>query len=417
MAQDYKSKYSNKAWYSLEWENADKSNLLGLTVEKQNELENMVQFGNDMLFHLRLARNNGVELIPESYRELAKDRAQFIENGNPAIRDNAEVVTTIMEESYVMDAIKARVYYEENIMAKIFAPVTSPLAKFQWDIKRYGIKPARNPVKFSRTFNDPDFTMVEITSQMDSGMGLYGAYSIGKVQLMQGEGQFFDLEYEVSTETARYMGRAMNEHIAVGTTSTLGVKWDDGGAGNTTDFTGFFNNANNQTFSVSTLTTYKNIILGTRAALADLKTVRGPGIIVCVVSAGILTQLESNYPTYGFGNYTEWDEWKRLFLDTGKINQVWTSDKCIGAAVTTSNQYMFLMKLSPNYMDRKLCLPLQTWSTIDKTYQEDVKEIMVVGDIIRFNLRPDTTTNPFPITAATSLTTTDTGDREETRVY
>lgn len=411
---NYKEQYPNHKWYEIEWENADRSNLLGLPKKTQKELKSSVNKLNDILYKVRYFRNKGINIIPDGYKEYADMKCNHFYGS----KQNAEIATTTLEETYALDQLKAEVYWEENVFGQIFASVTSPLEKWKWDIKQYGIKPARNPIKFSRSFANPDFTQVTITDQKNTGIGLYGAYAISKAQLMQSEGQFFDLEMTVALETSRYLGRAMNEHIANGTTTTLGIPMDDDGSGNSTLYTGFLNNASNQDFTVSTPSTYGNIMKGTRAALADLKTCRAPGIIIAIMSAGMVSQMEQNYPTYGHGNYTEMDEWKRQFIDRGVIDQLWVSEKCLGSAVaTTSTQYFYLLKVGERHMDRKVCLPLQTWSNLNKAYQEDIKETMVVGDIIRFKLRPDTTTNAFPVTVENTLTTNDIGYLEEKRVF
>jgi hypothetical protein len=411
---DYQNDPHNRKWFGTFYDTIN-DKIPGLSTQKEiDEHKSLMDYANNHLYWIRQLKNNGYNMIPESTHrtaELIADRI-YADGGG---RSNTDVVTTIEEEIHATDAVKARVYYENNLMSQIFDSVTSPLGKFRFDIRQYGIQLATNPVKFSRTFDNATYTQVKIGDQKDTGIGLYAGYSISKMQLMESEGDFFDYEFELAAETSRQLGRAMNEHIATGTTTILGIPRDDQGAG--AALTGFLNNSSNQGFDISTTTTWLNWIKGFIAALADLKKCRGPGDIICIMSSGCHSQMMANYPTYGKGDWNEWDEFNKRFVGYDKpIKRVYISDKITGSTLTTSTQCVVLMKLGEQFIDRKIVLPLQTWSSINKTYSEDIKQIMVVADILRFRYRPDTTTNPFPVTIETGLTTTDLGYLEEQRV-
>lgn len=409
---------SNTNLFSIDWERQDKSGLGGLSDTQRKKFEDSISRMNNDLTWVRQCKNAGFDMITPEIHERSKLIAENIFPDQYRFgRSNTEISTQIDEETYVLEREKARVYYENNVMAQVFAPVTSPMGKVKWDLKQYGIQKVQDCVKFSRSFSQPKNVQVKISNQRDTGIGLYIGYQIGKMQLAESEGELFDLEYELMLEASTQLGRAVNEHIATGTTTIIGVPVDDDGAG-TTNFKGFLNNGSNQSFTVGTTTTWGNWIKGFKEALADLKTtVRGnANNIIALMSGGCLSQMQANYPTYGKGDYNEWDEVKKRYFDSGIIKECWISDKLTGSTLTTSSQTCILINRDARYMDRKLVLPLQTWSSLSKTYAEDINEVMIVGDIIRHKLRPNTTTNAFPVTSSGSLTTTDVGYVEEQRL-
>ena len=418
---NYREEYPNKQWFGIDWERVDRSNLGGLQEDKKQMVEKGIERMNNDLFWVRYMKNQGYNVIPESYHKRAKKIYDEMIEPNTELKGHfkqnaSEVVTTIEEESYVLSSEKARVYYENNIAAQIFGSVTRPLGKVKFDVKQYGVKLAKNPVKFSRSFSEPEFTQVTISNQKDTGIGLYAGYSISKMQLLQSEGDLFDLEYELVLETTTQLARAINEHIFTGTTTILGIPMDDNGVG-TTNFKGFMNHASNQGFTIGTTSTYGSWIAGHKAALTALKTCRGPGDIITIMSSGCHSQMEANYPSYGHGDWNEFDEIKKRYYGAGKpIQQLWISDKCKGTATSLSAQYMFMLKVDRQFMERLLVLPLQTWASLEKKWSEDIREVMVVADIIRHKLRPNTTVNAFPVALEDAMSTADAGYLEEQRI-
>ncbi|MHA1748383.1 MAG: hypothetical protein ACTSYF_07025 [Promethearchaeota archaeon] len=399
--------------FNIDWDRQDPSGIGGLSEEKKEKLSKSVERMNRDLLWLRTFRNNGVDLIPKFYENTAKKIAkEFIPQEFKANRSNAEIVTTIEEELLVVDREKARAYYAENIAAQIFTPVTSPLGKVKFEIKQYGIKKATDVVKFTRSFSEPRYVQVQISNQTDDGIGLYGGYSITKMQLIQSQGELFDLEFELARELSEQLGRAMNSHIFTGTTTIEGIPMDDGET--STQYTGFLNHGSTQDFTIGTGSTWGSWIKGFKSGLSTLKTVRGERNIICIMSSGCLDQMQSNYPSYGNGNYNEWDEVTKRY--SGIIKQFWVSDKLLGSTLDASHQAVILIDVEKRYMDRKIFLPLQTWSSLEKQWDNDIKRVMLVGDIIRHKLRPDTSINAFPVTKEDGITTATTGSISETRV-
>jgi hypothetical protein len=66
-------------------------------------------------------------------------------------------------------------------------------------------------------------------------------------------------------------------------------------------------------------------------------------------------------------------------------------------------------------MNRLIILPLQTLPSEQKMWKDDVNEVMLAADILRFNPY-DTTENAFPVTYSGSLTTADLGFLSNTRL-
>lgn len=409
---------SSNNLFTIDWERQDRSGLGGLSDIQKKKFEDSISRMNNDLTWVRQCKNAGYDIIPKEIHERSKLIAEKLyPDAYKFGRTNTEIATQIDEETYVLEREKARVYYENNIMAQVFAPVTSPMGKVKWDLKQYGIQKVQDCVKFSRSFSQPKNVQVKISNQRDTGIGLYIGYQLSKMQLLESEGELFDLEYELMLEASTQLARAVNEHIATGTTTIIGVPMDDDGAG-TTNFKGFLNHGSNQSFTIGTTTTYGSWIKGFIDGLTDLKTTVRGGIndIICLMSGGCLSQMQANYPTYGKGDMSEWDEVKKRYFDSGIIKELWISDKLTGSTLTTSTQVCMLINRNARYMDRKLVLPLQTWSSLSKTYAEDINEVMIVGDIIRHKLRPNTSVNAFPVTSSGSLTTTDVGYLEEQRI-
>lgn len=413
-ANSFRDRFPTRKWFDVAWDNAD-NKLNALPEDRKENLNKSTNRLNEDLYKLRYYRNQGVNVIPEYYNDHAKKVMEMMDDSVLNGRSNAEVSTMIMEEAYVLDREKARVYYENNIFSQIFASVTQPLGRFRWDLKQYGIQKIRDAVKWTKDFADPNYIQLKVSNQFDTGIGMYVGYQISKTQLMQNDGNLFDLQHELVLQASEQIGRAMNERIATGTTTTITIPNDDGASAPT--YTGFLNHANTQDFAIGTTSTWGNWIKGIKAGLADLKTVRGTRNIVMLMTAGCHSQMEANYPSYGRGDYTEWDEVQRRFIGPNKpIKRAYISDKILGSTPSASTQGMILIDIEQRYMDRKLVLPLQTWPSLEKTWAEDIKEVMVVGDIIRHKLRPNTSVNAFPVTKEDSLTTADTGYLEEMQI-
>jgi len=284
-------------------------------------------------------------------------------------------------------------------------------------VKQHSIKKIENAVKFGRQFKEPRYIEVTPSTQFDKGMGWYLGYQINRFDLLQNKGDLFDLQYETMLEAATQMARAANEHVLLGTYGALGTPDGLGEAGSGLLYTGMVNNTGNQSFTTSTLTTYLNIYKGIKAGLADLKTVHASKNVIMLTTAGIPDQAESNLPAYGHGDYDEMDHIQRKLVGPGKpIKQWWVSDKLPGATITKDLQQIILLVLDPRLMNRLIVLPLQTLPVMDKTFQDDVSEVMLAADILRYNVRADSDVNAFPCTVSSALSTTNTGYRSEERI-
>lgn len=396
-------------FFSVPWDNVD-SSVSQLPEDKKKRAN---QACNDMNKDLFMMRVNSWQ-PPKEYMEFAKrlvanntQDAGWVKN-----RKNTEV--TIAEETYILDRQKARTYYDINIAAQIFAPVTRPAGRYKWDAKHYLIQKQENASKFSREFDNPRMIQLKVSPQLDGGIGWYLGYRINRWALMENEGEFFDLQFETMLEASAQMGRTAHEHILTGTTIEHGGKSDAGAAGSTLAMTGLTNDASMQAFVMADPTVWLNIIKGLRLGLADLKKVFATGNVVMITTAGLVEQAESNYATYY--NWTERDEIEKQLVGPNKpIKSWWTTDQLTGAAISNTTQKVVLIKLDPRLLNRILVLPLQTIPLLEKKYADDVAEIMVAGDILRYNLY-DSVENAFPATAEDALTTAGVGYRTNGRV-
>lgn len=396
---------------SIPWENQDPSGLGGLSNKKKARLEQSVNRMNSDLRNLQYYKQFGYD-IPKDYMDYAKN---IVAGSTLSSVDRKNTEVTIAEETYVIDREKARVYYENNIAAQIFNRVQRPLTKFKWEVKQYALKGIPQAVKYTKKFSTPKYINLELSDQYDTGIGWYVGYKINRFDLLENKGELFDIQYETMLEASTQMARAANQHIFSG----YGDKAldDAGNASSSIGKTGFCNNSSNQTFTISTPSTYGNITSGIKSGLSDLKKVYASNYTICLMTAGLVDQMELNHTTYSEGVNTEYDQFmKRLVGPNKPIKEFWTSDNFTGETVTLAKQKAFLIKLDERLMNRLMVLPLQTIPTTEKTFDDDISEIMLAADIIRFNPRADTTVNPFPATISGAVTTTNLGYLSEERI-
>jgi len=396
-------------FFSVPWDNMGKGSgeLGSLPEEKKARLNNSVARMNADLLALRHMANTTGNPIPPYYYERAKEMAEFfMDSAEYTDVQRKNTAITIAEESFILDREKARTYYDVNISAQIFEPVTRVMPRFKWDVKHYLIQKVRNVVKFTRNFSSPGFIQLKTSHQTDTGTGWYVGYQIDRWTLLENQGELFDIQYETMLEASAQMGRAANEHILTGHTLEHGGT-DDLGE-DSTIIKGFCNHGSVQSFSVSTPSTFFNIYKGLKAGLQDLRKVWATDNIVMITTGGIPSQAEVNFATYEARN--ELDEILKRMVGPGKrIKQWWISDYINGEEISTSTQRIFLVKLDPRLLSRLLILPLQVLPSLKKNWKDDISEVMLAADILRYKLY-DSTENAFPATKSAALTTTDLGE-------
>ena len=387
--------------FSVPWENVSENRINELG---QKRIESFDKSVNRMNADLMVLRQNNYT-APKYYHDLSKDMCEYwMDSANYSDIQRKNTAVTIAEETYVLDREKARTYYDTNIAGQIFAPVTRPLSRFKWDVKHYLIQKVANVAKFSRDFDKPRMVKLKTSSQLDKGTGWYLGYQISRWQLLENQGELFDLQFETMLEAAFQMGRLAHEHILTGSTVEHGGTDDMGEAGSGMALTGFVNNGSVQSFTLSTPSTYLNIYKGFRDALADLKKVYASDNVVGIVTAGLIDQAERNVHTYL--DQTELELIKKRLGN--RIKQLWICEQLTGAAITAATQKAFFIKLDPRLMSRLIVLPLQTLPSEKKNWRDDISEVMLAADVLRYQ-KYDTTENAFPATAAASLTTTSIG--------
>lgn len=400
-------------FFSIDWDRVgfSTSELGDLSDDKKGRLNKAVtRMNQDLLF----MRQNQVQ-IDKQYYDFARDVVgAWADTADWDETRRKNTAITIAEETFVLDREKARTYYEQNVAAQIFAPITRGLNRFKWDIKHYLIKKVANVVKQSRSFDNPRFIKLETEGQMDKGMGWYCGYQISRWDLLENQGELFDIQYEHMLEAAAQMGRFANQHILTGSTVQHGGTDDVGEAGSGMGLTGFLNHASVQTHTVSTLTTFGNIYKGIKAGLTNLKKAFATPTRIMITSAGIPDQADSNFATYEARN--EYDEILKRLVGPGKpVQQWWVTDFITGAAISNSTQKMSIVAMDPRLMSRLIVLPLQTLPSNTKNWRDDISEVMLAGDILRFN-NYNTDENVFPVTNAASLTTTGEGILTHSRI-
>lgn len=406
----------NNRYFNVPWEQMSKNNsheLGSLTPEQQVKFQNHVNRMNADLYYLRA---NNMQL-PEYYRVNAKKLVKYWcddSRYSEIMKKNTEV--TIAEENYVLDREKARAYYRANVGGQIVQRITSPLGFFKWDIQQHLIQKVRgNVIKFGRRFENPRFLQLKTSKQQDSGMGWYMGYKISRWDLLANAGEFFDMQYETVLEASTLMGQAASEHVLTGTT-TPDVDLDDAGGDATgIGITGFTNHASLVDFTIPTPTTYNNVFLGAHAGLAPLKTSRGANYKVMISTSGLAHQVELNENAN-----TDRTEKQKFMMDlvgpTNHIKEWWVADGLNGTtnAPAKTAQAAVILNLDPRLMDRKIILGLQTIPFLKgKGWQDDVQEVMVAADILRFKIRDSM--NAFPGVKEAAVTTSDTGIMDDGR--
>jgi hypothetical protein len=390
--------------YSAPYDNAGTNHEIGgLSPERRKKFDASITRMNADIYWLRM--NGGA--IPQIYRDHAKTIVEHsIHSASVSPDQKKNTMVSVSEDLYVLDREKARTYYQSNYAGQVFEPITRVLGSFKWDIKQYLIQKLGDKVKFTRNFKSPKYISVQTSEQQDVGVGWYVGYQFDRFDLAANQGEFFDLQYEVMMEAMSQMGRLAHEHLLTGTTVEHGGA-DDSGSTSILDKKGFLNHGSAQTFTTSTLNTYNNLYKALLEALADLKKCYATTNRVLISSAGIHSQALANYNTYT--DMSEFTKMTRDLIGPGKPISAWhVMDQVTGAAISTSTQAWYLLALDPRLLSRLIILPLQTLPTMDKTFVDDISEVVLAGDILRFSPY-DTTENVFPVSGSASLTTADVG--------
>jgi len=330
-------------------------------------------------------RKNG---LPDAYIGKGKQMAERL-NANPSYLTDEAV--------YALDSVIAMTVEDQNMYGEIIAPVTTPQSGVKWYNKSYKLDEL--DVNNAKTWPHPDKTFKDVVQfglgvepEQAEGMGFSIGYEIPWTEIAESGGSIYSPDFFYALKAAERMGVIIDENGFLG---GLGehMYYDFG-------LKGLLNHASAQTFTTSTLTTYGNLRSGLWNGLGDLKKQYAPGETVLVMSSGIASQLFYNRFTYH--DTPEYDSIAKELRPF--ISRAYVDDRIIGATATNANQKWALIKIGRTLQSRKLVYPLQTKPRMDKTYAEDIKEVLIHGDVLAQYGQ-----SPFPVTVSASLTTTDTG--------
>jgi hypothetical protein len=335
--------------------------------------------------HLDHVKRNG---LPASYHGVGEKMAKRL-NANPSYLTDEAV--------YALDNVIAMTVEDQNMYGDVVREVTTPQAGTKWYTKSYKLDEV--DVNSAKQYPHPDTKFRDVVTfglgvepEIQEGMGFSIGYTLPWTEIAESAGSIYSPEFYYALKAAERMGVIIDENGFLG---GLGQHmYSDFG------LRGLINHASIQSFTASNLTTYGNVRLSLWNALGDLKSQYAPGTIKLVCSSGFASQMF--YNRFGYTDVAEFVSIRNELAPY--IPEAYVDDRIIGATPSNSNQVAALVKIGRTLQSRKLVYPLQSKPRMDKMYQEDVSEVLIHGDILA-----QYGNSPFPVTVATTLTTTDTG--------
>jgi hypothetical protein len=350
--------------------------------EEKAKIEKSVGRLNAQLNHVK---RNG---LPAEYHGAAKKIADRL-NANPSYLTDEAV--------FALDNVIAMTVEDQNMYGDVVREVTTPQMGTKWYTKSYKLDEL--DVNSSKTYPHPDTKFRDVVTfglgvepEVQEGMGFSIGYTIPWTEIAEASGSIYSPEYYYALKAAERMGVIIDENGFLGGAgqhmySDFGLK-------------GLINHASIQSFTATTLTTYGNIRLSLWNALGDLKKQYAPGTVKLICSSGYASQMF--YNRFGYTDVAEFESIRREL--SPYIPEAYVDDRIIGDTPSNSNQVAALVKIGRTLQSHKLVYPLQSKPRMDKMYAEDVSEVLIHGDILA-----QYGNSPFPVTVASSLSTTDTG--------
>ena len=323
----------------------------------------------------RLVHNlqHPISRIPDEYR------AHTNRYNSAFKRMNIASVLT-QEQLYEIDTTFAQTYYDSNVTQQILAPVTKVMPIPKWQSKMYTVSGDAYPNFTEKDFNNIAWFRLGVDQTMEGGLGQIIGYHLPWTTIDEGKEGLYDIQTWHALKAGVMMGKNWEERYWFGSgglnsTGDIGVT----GLLNEADLSALYaagaNDDNNVTAALDIDFTL-NLFLGV------LKSIHEPGDIVVCSTPGMAQELLSHdQATTGL---TELEViWKKYFA-TGLIQEWWIVNEMAEETLAAAKQTFIMFKRSPLTMSREIIYPLQTVPVGAKTWQKDIKEVMLQADLIKW---------------------------------
>ncbi|MCP4550886.1 MAG: hypothetical protein GY834_02345 [Bacteroidetes bacterium] len=280
------------------------------------------------------------------------------------------------ESLYTLDNHIARVFYDACPMIECLAPVTGVNTSKAQESKTYAETATGTArlVGAHGSFGSPPMVSTNISPTFVKALGVHAAYQLNFNEI--DEAGLYDIEWYWALKCAEKVGTLHDQKLCLGEDaedaqiSAGGVK-------------GVHNYGSLQSGKVgvgdNVLTTSGDLRIGSFTALAALLSVKEPGEIIMIGTSGAITELLLLKDTYGV---TDWSVWKRDFVDTGLIKEVWVDNNIEADTNAVATQRVMFLKRGLSTIKREIVYPLQSKLML-KEFPDDVKVMLMIMDIYK----------------------------------
>lgn len=369
--------FSNAPKFIKDW--ADKS-------PKMNE------FVRDVISYLSMNTTEQKKYLrgPEGPSQSYIDNYQLLKDNN--LKLNANPAGLTIEQILAQDRHFHRTYVMNNVAGQIFARypgMTQVLSSKKWEAKHHVLTKYGWP-EFTKDFKKLGSITVGPEGAKHQGIGWGAEYEIPFTTIDQAANGIYDIDYWHVFMLSERMGKFGDERAWLGAygehTTNLGGytfyglhNWTNIQPGGTStshaNVTGIG--------SAGTCTQGKadwdegNILA--KESLYDNK-VFSPGPIVCVSTPGCGVEQYINDSAVG-ALKTCYEQIQNKWYRSNQIDSWWITDKLNNTDMSTSNQRIMWMKMTPNYIKRQIIYPLQRKAILNKRYSDDIAFAYITADL------------------------------------
>lgn len=280
------------------------------------------------------------------------------------------------ESLYTLDNYIARVFYDNTPMAEILAPVTSVNVGKAHESKTYTGTDfgTAKLVGAHGSWSDPPMIGMSLTPAFIKALGVHAGYLLGFNEI--DEAGLYDIEWFHALKCGEKVGTLHDQKLC------LGENAEDAEV-DTTLINGVHNYASVQSgkFGVgdNIITSQGDLRTGMFTGLAALRSVKEPGDVIMICTSGVPTELLLQQDSYGV---TDWSVFKRDFVQTGLIKEIWVDNNIEADANAVGTQRAMLLKRSPVTIKREIVYPLQS-KMMATEFPDDIKVMLMVMDLYK----------------------------------
>lgn len=289
----------------------------------------------------------------------------------------AKVNALIPEESlYTLDNYIARTFYDATPMASCLAPITVVSTGKSHESKTYTGTDygTAKLVGAHGSWRDPPMIGMGLTPSYIKALGVHAGYQLDFNEI--DEAGLYDIEWYHALKCGEKVGTLHDQKLC------LGENAEDAEV-DTTLVNGVHNYGSLQSckFGVgdNVITTQGDLRTGMFTALSSLASVKEPGDVIMICTSGVPTELLLQQDSYGV---TDWQVFKRDFVETGLIKEVWVDNNIEADTNATTTQRAMLLKRGPNCEKREIIYPLQS-KMMATEFPDDVKVMLMIMDLYK----------------------------------